>query len=260
MPPHRHRAQQRLPLLITTIHTIPINVGGCPRQHITRIGCTISQIELRALDRFCPEAQYTTVWLPHDPPSDAQRDQFWHDLKGSIDHGYGVAMNWVSPANNPPRPVHGSTKVPNFYGKSTIYHYISAVGYAEENGQRFVAIGDPGGAPNEYWVTLEQCVILMAPKGYVWAAAFKPEPPKVEAPPHTAPQAPVVAPSVQSEPIKAVGQGVEWSAFLGEPAAILEVLRSALSSDPAVKGRAIRVLKVVPKDALQEVALQVRGS
>jgi hypothetical protein len=180
----------------------------------------ISQIELRALDRFCPEAQYTTVWLPNDPPSDAQREQFWHDLKASIDHGYGVAMNWVSPANNPPKPVHGSTKIPGFYGKSTIYHYIAAVGYGEENGQRFVAIGDPGGAPNEYWVTLEQCVVLMAPKGYVWAAAFQPEVPKVEPPTHVqavsvqAPQAPVVAPSVQSAAPIHVDQVVEWSAFL----------------------------------------------
>jgi hypothetical protein len=47
---------------------------------------------------------------------------------------------------------------------------------------------------------------------------------------------------------------------VGVSAAILEVLRAALSADPAVKQRAIRVLKVVPKDALQEVALQVRGS
>lgn len=214
----------------------------------------ISQIELKALDRFCPEAQYTTVWLPNDPPTHDQVETFWKHLKASVDHGYGVAQNWVAPPTNVPRPVHGSTDIPGFYKRgSTIYHYIAATGYAEDSSGRFVRIGDPGGQPNEYWVTLEQNVSLLTPKGYVWAAAFQP----TAAPP---PQPPVTPPSVHSEPVKGADRGVEWSAFLGEPEAITEVLRSALSPDSAVKSRAIRVLKVVPKDALQQVALQLRGS
>lgn len=225
----------------------------------------ISQIELKALDRFCPEAQYTTVWLPNDPPTKEQVETFWKHLKVSIDNGYGVAQNWVAPPSNTPRPVHGSTDIPGFYKRgSTIYHYIAATGYAEDGSQRFVRIGDPGGQPNEYWVTLEQNVSLLTPKGYVWAAAFKEQPvapPPVQAPPVQAPiqvQTPTVTPISLPAPVH-LGMEVEWNAFLGETDAILAVLRAALSTDVVTKNRAIRVLKVVPKDALQAVAQALKG-
>ena len=221
----------------------------------------ISQIELKALDRYCPEAQYTTVWLPNDPPTKDQVETFWKHLKASIDHGYGVAQNWVAPPSNRPRPVHGSTDIPNFYKRgTTVYHYIAATGYAEENGQRFVRIGDPGGRPNEYWVTLEQNVGLMTPKGYVWAAAFKPVVQPPVQPPVQAPVQPVQPPvQVSVQPPVSLGMEVEWNAFLGDTDSILTVLRAALSTDAATKDRAIRVLKVVPKDALQAVAQALKG-
>ena len=56
-----------------------------------------------------------------------------------------------------------------------------------------------------------------------------------------------------------LGIEVEWNAFLGDTDAILAVLRAALSTDVATKNRAIKVLKIVPKDALQAVAQALKG-
>ena len=170
----------------------------------------------------------------------------------------------MAPPSNTPRPVNGYTDIPGFYKRgTTIYHYIAATGYAENGGQRFVRIGDPGGRPNEYWVTLEQNVSLMTPKGYVWAAAFKPvvQPP-VQPPVQVPVQAPVQVPvqlPAQAPVQPHLGIEVELNAFLGDTDAILAVLRAALSTDAATKNRAIKVLKIVPKDALQAVAQALKG-
>lgn len=217
----------------------------------------ISQIELRALDKYLPEANYTTVDLPNDPPTQQQIDDFWVRLKAGIDNGYGLAMNWVSPPSNPPRPVNGSTSVPGFYGRSTVYHYVSAVGYAENGADKFTLVGDPGGSPHEYWVTTRQCVGLMTPKGYVWPAAFKPAP--AVQPPAPQPQPP--APQPQPQPVAvaapASDMATEWSAFLGEPDAVLAVLRNAISSDERVRARAALVLRHVPREILQAVIVRL---
>jgi|GEM_PF-1635531 len=121
------------------------------------------------LNEHVHDADYITVDLPLDPPSDAQMEEFWDNLKSSIDAGFGVVGNFVSPANNPPRPQRGSGPAPNFYGSGTIYHYVSFMGWAEENGERYVWVVDSGGHPFGYWITLRQCMILMAPKGYSYA-------------------------------------------------------------------------------------------
>ena len=57
----------------------------------------------------------------------------------------------------------------------------------------------------------------------------------------------------------AVGMEAEWNAFLGDTDAILAVLRAALSTDAATKNRAITVLKIIPRDALQAVAQALKG-
>ena len=105
----------------------------------------------------------------------------------------------------------------------------------------------------------------MTPKGYVWAAAFKPvvQPPAqppVQPPAQVPAQPPVqvpVQPPVQV-PVQ-LGMEVEWNAFLGDTDAILTVLRAALATDTATKNRAIKVLKVVPRDALEAVAQALKG-
>jgi predicted chitinase len=121
------------------------------------------------LNEYVHDADYITVDLPLDPPSDAQIEEFWTNLKSSIDAGFGVVGNFVSPSDNPPRPQRGSGPAPTFYGSGTIYHYVSFMGWAEENGERYVWVVDSGGHPFGYWITLRQCALLMAPKGYSYA-------------------------------------------------------------------------------------------
>lgn len=135
----------------------------------THVGGTdhVQMIEQRALDKYLPQADYRTVWLPTDPPTPAQRDTFWNHLRASIDAGYGLVLNWVSPASNPPVGIKGS-KSPVGYGRYTIYHYVAAMGYDPYD--RAVWIADSGFSPGGYWVSLDQCVVLMAPKGYTYAA------------------------------------------------------------------------------------------
>jgi predicted chitinase len=132
------------------------------------------------LDKFLPQADFRTVWLPQDPPSPAQREAFWNHLRASIDAGYGLVLNWVSPASNPPIGIKGS-KSPVGYGRYTIYHYVAAMGYDPYD--RAVWIADSGFSPHGYWVSLEQCVVLMAPKGYVYAHAVPALPPVLPPPP-----------------------------------------------------------------------------
>ena len=116
------------------------------------------------LNRYVHDADYITVDLPLDPPTDAQIEEFWRNLQTSINAGFGLALNFVSPADNPPRGIKGSES-PQGYGSGTIYHYVTAMGWSDEP-ERAVWIADPGFAPFGYWLSLRQTVVLMAPKGY----------------------------------------------------------------------------------------------
>lgn len=126
-----------------------------------------------ALKRRLPDARYTTVMIPNDPPTQAQKDLFWWNLVQSIDNGKPVAMNWVAPPGNYPIGVKGS---PNpRYGGGTIYHYTGGFGWSDEgrNGKRSVYVVDSGFWPNAYWVDFDQCALLIANndrwKGYSYA-------------------------------------------------------------------------------------------
>ena len=122
------------------------------------------------LNRHIHDADYITVELPNDPPTDQQVEEFWRNLCTSIDAGFGIVMNFVAPSNNPPFPIKGSGPCPAFYGYgSTTWHYTSALGRADEGGQRAVWVVDSGGAPFGYWLTLHQTVLLCAGKGYSYA-------------------------------------------------------------------------------------------
>jgi len=120
------------------------------------------------LNQYIHDADYVTVELRNDPPLPHEVDQMWNDLRTSIDAGFGVVGNFVSPANNPPIGVKGSQS-PNGYGRSTIYHYVSFHGYSQEGDFRAVWVADSGFQPSGYWVTLEQCALLCAGKGYTYA-------------------------------------------------------------------------------------------
>ena len=119
------------------------------------------------LNNHVHDADYITVDLTLDPPTDAQIEELWNNLRTSIDSGFGVVGNFVSPANNPPCGIKGSES-PQGYGHSTIYHYITFMGYSDEP-ERAVWVGDPGFAPFGYWITLRQAAVLCAGKGYSYA-------------------------------------------------------------------------------------------
>ena len=122
-----------------------------------------------ALNNHAHHCEWEAVWLQEDPPTAEQTEQFWKHLKASVDAGFAMPGNWVSPPGNHPVAVRGSGPNPGYSG--TIFHYICYGGYADDNGARYVYVYDSGFSPWEYWVTLEQAMSLMPPKGYVWASA-----------------------------------------------------------------------------------------
>jgi predicted chitinase len=135
------------------------------------------------LSQHAHHAQWEAVWLSTDPPTPQQTEEFWTRLTASHAAGFAVPGNWVSPENNHPIAVlpggEYTGQQPNYRG--TIYHYVCYTASADVNGQRYVGVSDSGfsvGQPYsvfqseyQYWVTLEQCMTLMPPKGYVWASA-----------------------------------------------------------------------------------------
>ena len=104
-----------------------------------------------------------------DPPSRAAKDAFFAAVKHSVDAGFGVGANIIAPPSNPPRPTRGEPL--RGYGSSTIYHYLSIVGYNETT--REIAIADSGFSPYFYWVNADAFLSVIAGKGYTWAANAK---------------------------------------------------------------------------------------
>ncbi|MFC9761640.1 C39 family peptidase [Rhodococcus jostii] len=121
----------------------------------------------RVLDALVPEANYTTVSMPNDPPTVEQTNRLWDDIRRSVDAGWGVIVNIVAPPSNYPRGANGSSSPA--YGGGTVFHYMTAMGYEDVGRGRFVWIADSGFAPYGYWTTLEQLASLIPPKGYCFA-------------------------------------------------------------------------------------------
>lgn len=119
------------------------------------------------LDRRVPEARYTSVYMPNDPPTRDQKERLWRDLKRSIDAGWGVVANFVAPPGNYPRGVKGS--VSPRYGGGTVYHYVALMGYDDNPAKRAVWVADSGFQPQGYWISFDQCATLIPPKGYCYA-------------------------------------------------------------------------------------------
>jgi hypothetical protein len=98
---------------------------------------------------------YETKEMPNDPPTQAQRNLLWYDIKYDIDRGYAIVANIVAPASNHP------PGYPNY----TIYHYFTVIGY--DTSDSTVLIADPAGfGPATYWLTFNQLATLIPPKGY----------------------------------------------------------------------------------------------
>ena len=147
-----------------------------------------------ALNQFLPGANYQFSYI-NEPPSQADRDQLWAHITQSIDAGYGLVLNFVAPPSNYPVGVKGSQS-PS-YGGGTVYHYVSCMGYDDDPVLRAVWIADPGFRPFGYWISLDQCASLIAPKGYTYSTA--------------APVVPAPAPSPAPEPAPAEPQDTLWA-------------------------------------------------
>lgn len=123
----------------------------------------------KVLNELMPEAQYVSVEMPNDPPTPAQKEKLWNDIKNSIDAGYGVIANIVAPPSNYPRAVWPSTISPAYAG-GTVYHYIALMGYSTE-GQRKIWVADSGFTPYGYYISFDQLASLIPPKGYAYSQA-----------------------------------------------------------------------------------------
>jgi hypothetical protein len=121
----------------------------------------------RCLDPRLPEANYSSVDAPHDPPTQQEKDALWDGILRSINSGYGIVMNWVAPPSNYPVGIKGSQS-PS-YGGGTIYHYVSCAGYDDNPAQRAVWIADSGFQPFGYWISFDQCATLIPPKALCYA-------------------------------------------------------------------------------------------
>jgi predicted chitinase len=157
------------------------NMMGTTENGTNHIGLLADALNVKA--HHC---EWEPVWLEQDPPTPAQKEQFWADLKANIDGGFPMPANWVAPPGNHPVAVRGSGPNPGYSG--TIFHYTCYGGYAEDATGRYVYVYDSGFSPWQYWVTFDQCVSLMPPKGYVKAAAAPAGVPTLPGPapePHT---------------------------------------------------------------------------
>ncbi|MDO4630885.1 MAG: C39 family peptidase [Corynebacterium sp.] len=121
------------------------------------------------LNRNIPGAQYQHRDLSDYPIGD-QKEQVWRDIVGSIDAGHGVVANIVAPPSNYPQAVLPSTISPA-YGGGVVYHYITVMGYGDDARGRRVWIADSGFPPYGYWMSFNQLVSLIVPKGYAFSIA-----------------------------------------------------------------------------------------
>lgn len=182
------------------------------------------------INSYIHDADYVVVQLPNDPPTDQEVEEFWNNLRLSVDNGFGLVINFVAPLNNKPFPIKGSGPCPNFYNFGTTYHYVSAHGYSDEGGQRAVWIADSGGAPFGYWLTLAQTVLIAAGKGYIYARPHHPA-----APPPPPPPAPAPAPAhvdLADALSRAMGGSLPIDRYRQLVPAVLDALRQSECNTP----------------------------
>lgn len=140
----------------------------------------------RVLNDYAPAAKMVTVEYPKDPPTQALKDQLWNHLRRSIDAGYGMVANIVSPRSNRWKIAAPSTVAPN-YGTGTVWHYVAIMGYSDVGGRK-VWVADPGFSPFGWWATLDSLASLIPPKGYSYSTAAAATAPA----PAPAPSAPAI--------------------------------------------------------------------
>lgn len=209
----------------------------------------------RYLDARVPEARYTSVYMPNDPPTQAQKDKLWRDLTRSIDAGWGVIVNIVAPPTNPPTAVKGSTPPP-YPRHLTTFHYAVIAGY-DTTGNRAVWWADSAafGGITGWWGPFDgrgSVCSLIPPKGYCYAdvvVADKPRPSPT--PVASSPPAPSATGISRSDWDAVWRTHIEHMAFqYGDRDAIKVLVSAARSQDQRAVAALARLERVNP-DALQ---------
>jgi len=204
----------------------------------------VGLIEQRGLNKYDPGGQWKSVYLPQDPPTQAQRDAFWRHAIQSIEgNRRGLVLNWVVPPWNRPKPVPPST-IAFAYPNAWVWHYVALMGISDVGMQKGW-IADSGFKPGGGWVSMDQIVRLITPKGYAYAAAPvappapKPEPPK--------PPADIAAVITESRWREVWQTHIEWIALtFGEPRAVEEIIAGARNGDPRCVRALARLEEVNP--------------
>lgn len=149
----------------------------------------------KVLDRRAGKQQYTSVYTPNDPMTQAQKDKFWKDILHSVvGNKAGVVVNIVAPPSNPPRATKGS-KPPPYPRNTTTWHYVSIMGVDEAERAVWIADSAAFGGITGFWCPFDgpgSISSLVTPKGYCYSAA-----PIVTAP--APPPAPKPTPTTKPE-------------------------------------------------------------
>jgi putative chitinase len=203
----------------------------------------VGLIEQRALNKHDPAGKWKSVYLPKDPPTQAQKEDFWRHVVQSIQgNRRGLVLNWVVPPWNRPKPVAPST-VAFSYPNAWVWHYVACMGFSDE-GMRKCWIADSGFSPGGGWVSWEQTVSLITPKGYAFSAA------PVAAPPAPKPPAPPVdqAVSIKRGDWETVWRThIEWLAFtFGDERSVAELVAAAKTGDVRANRALARLEQVNP--------------
>lgn len=108
------------------------------------------------LNRHLNPQWYETKQMPNDPPTQQQKELLWHDITYDVDNGYVIVANIVAPPNNHPPG----------YPNTTIYHYLTIIGYNPDTHE--VLVADPAGFAGTptYTLSFDQMASLIPPKGY----------------------------------------------------------------------------------------------
>jgi hypothetical protein len=110
----------------------------------------------RTLNARLGGSYYATTEMPSDPPTAAQRERLWGDVRASIDANFPIVANIVAPPGNQP---------PGYPASQTIYHYFAVVGYNAKT--RAIYVADSAAfSEKHYWLSFDQLATLIPPKGY----------------------------------------------------------------------------------------------
>ena len=211
-------------------------------------GTDYIQLIEQVADRRFPDQKFTSVNMPNDPPSRAQKDRLWADLVRSImDNNCGVIANIVAPPNNRPRAVKGS--VPPPYPPVTTWHYVALMGLDTDAKAVWVADSAAFGGITGWWCPFDgpgSICSLIPPKGYCYSAAVPVAPPTPPAPPVDA-----LAVIRQTEWDAVWRSHLEWLAITGDERAVAQLVATARTGDVRAT-RALALLEQANPAALQQ--------